>query len=283
MRPSLAVVVTVILLVAGSAASGALPTGGGTPGGGGGDARPCSVAPELVLISSLDARDELLEAGTGGAERGSTGRDPVLMSLASLAVPGSGQLIQGNTRGYLFLVAEVALWGGFYLLENKGMDARDEYEDFADDEWDFRAYYDWYDVACADCPDCDPNLCRPLAEYGTQEYYEDIGKYRTYWRWWHDDGNETDAGLEWDEYSTDNDLAFRDQYYDMRGDSNRHLTHARYAMMAALLNHVAAGVDAFLTARGGAASPTDSVGDLRLEFDVADGGDGLTCALTARY
>jgi hypothetical protein len=69
----------------------------------------------------------------------------------------------------------------------------------------------------------------------------------------------------------------------MRGDSNRYLRQARYTMMAALLNHVAAAVDAFLTARGGATFPTDSVGDLGIEFDVADGGDGLTCALTARY
>jgi len=192
---------------------------------------------------------------------------------------GSGQLIQGKARGYIYLAAEIALWSGFYLLDSKGMDERDEYEAYARDKWDFDAYSDWYNDVCVDCPDCDPTLCRPLATYGTQEYYEDIGKYRTYWRWWDIDGDEDSIG--WDEWSSD-DLAFRDTYVGMRGDSNLHLRQARYAMMAALLNHVTAAVDAFLTARGGT-SPIDSVADLGLEFGVADSGDGLTYALAMRY
>ena len=280
MKFSSVVVVITIVLVAGSAASGALPVRGATTDGGAAVARAGSGATELARISSLDARDELLEVGTGGEEGGATAHDPTLMFLASFAVPGSGQLIQGKTRGYLFLVAEIALWGGFYMLESKGADERDGYETFADDHWDFAAYAAWYQSTCVDCPDCDEYLCRPLAEYGTQEYYEDIGKYATYWRWWFYDGDET--YINWDEYS-DSDVAFRDAYYDMRGDSNRYLRQARYAMMAALLNHVVAGVDAFLTARGDATSPTDSVGDLGIEFDVADRGDGIRCALTARY
>jgi hypothetical protein len=280
MRFSSVVLAMVILLAVGQPVSGALPGGRGTQDGGGVGARTCSVAPDLVLISSLDARDELLEAGATGTEWAATEHDPTLMLVASLAVPGSGQLLQGNARGYLFLAAEVALWGGFYLLESKGADERDEYETFADDHWAFDAYSSWYETTCVDCPDCEPYLCRPLAEYGTQEYYEDIGKYDTYWRWWTDDGNE--GGIGWDEYS-DSDLALRDDYYDMRGDSNRHLRQARYAMMAAFLNHMAAAVDAFLTARIGATSPTDSIGDLGLEFDVAHGGDGLRGALTVRY
>ncbi len=273
------VVLAVSLLVVVQPASGALPTGGGTPDGEG--ARAHSVAQELVLISSLDARDELLEVGAGGVGQGATGHDPTLMFFASVAVPGSGQLIQGKARGYIYLAAEIALWGGFYLLDSKGLDERDEYEAFADGNWDFDAYTDWYNERCADCQPGDETLCRPLATYGTQEYYEDIGKYRTYWRWWNIDGDEYDPDVEWDDYS-DDDLAFRDTYVDMRGDSNLHLRQARYAMMAALLNHVTAAVDAFLTARGDT-SPSDRVADLGLEFGVADNGDGLTYALTMRY
>ena len=36
--------------------------------------------------------------------------------------------------------------------------------------------------------------CRPLAEYGTQEYYEDIGKYDTYWGWWSASGSGSGVG-----------------------------------------------------------------------------------------
>jgi hypothetical protein len=237
-------------------------------------------SPELALISSLDARDELLEAGQGGGDSAAEERSPALMAVASLAAPGAGQLLQGHARGYLFLLAEAALWGGFYMLDSRGMDERDKYETFADDHWDFAAYTAWYESTCVDCPTCDQYLCRPLAEYGTQEYYEDIGKYATYWRWWNIEGDET--YIDWDEYSAA-DVTLRDAYYDMRGDSNRYLELARYMMMAAFLNHVVASVDAFLSARGDGAGHSEPVGDLGVEFDVADSGDGLRCALTARY
>ena len=243
-------------------------------------------ADELALVSSLDARTELLEAGAGTAGGESARDNPVLMSLASLAVPGTGQLLQGNSRGYAYLAAEVLLWGGFYLLEKDGLDERDRYETFADDHWNFVAYSNWYATECAECQengDCeDAYLCRPLAEYGTQEYYEDIGKYETYWRWWDLDGTEDDPETGWRDF-TDADVDLRNAYYDMRKDSNRSLEHARYAMMAALLNHVVSAVDAFLTSRAGTEPHTDSGSDLGFEFDVADGGGGLRCALTTRY
>ena len=89
MKFSSVVVVITIVLVAGSAASGALPVRGATTDGGAAVARAGSGATELALISSLDARDELLEVGTGGEEGGATAHDPTLMFLASFAVPGS--------------------------------------------------------------------------------------------------------------------------------------------------------------------------------------------------
>ncbi len=274
------ILATAALLAAGPAGAGVTDADGEVRAEVAFGARAPFVAPELVLISSLDARDELLEVGAAGQADREDAHDPALMLMASLAVPGAGQLVQGNRRGYLFLAAEAALWTGFYLLDSKGMDERDEYETFADDHWDFAAYSAWYNATCVDCPDCDEYLCRPLAEYGTQEYYEDIGKYATYWRWWDIEGNEN--YIEWDDYST-TDEAFRDSYYDIRGDSNRHLKQARYAMTVAFLNHVVAAVDAFLTARSGGSGHSDSGGDLGIEFDVADGGDGIRCALTARY
>ncbi len=205
--------------------------------------------------------------------------NPAAMFFASLAVPGAGQLVQGNKRGYLYLIVEVALWGGFFALENKGEDARDKYESYADATWDFEAYSEWYATTCVGCDDCGYE-CRPLATYGTQEYYEDIGKYATYWRWWNIDGDE--GYIAWDGYSEE-DVMFRDNYYDMRGDSNTYLRQARYAMMAALLNHIASAVDSFLTARGGGDVQEETLSDLGLEFAVPDRGEGLSCALVARY
>jgi len=235
---------------------------------------------ELALVTSFDARDELLQSS--GREDGHDWREnPTTAAMASLAVPGSGQLMQGHKRGYLYMVAEIALWGGFYALDKKGSDERDKYEDFADSNWDRAAYMAWYQENCVECEDCAGEYdCRPLATYGTQEYYEDIGKYATYWRWWNIDGDE--GHIAWDEYG-DVDESVRNTYWDMRGDSNRHLRQARYATMVVLLNHMVAAIDAFFSGRVEEHNETGRVGDLGLEFDVADGGDGMTCALMVRY
>jgi hypothetical protein len=232
----------------------------------------------LYLVSSQDARDELIASGSadGAAE---PAKNPAAVGALSLVVPGTGQLVQGEKRGYLYLLAELAFWAGFYVLDQKGLDERDDYESFADSEWDYEAYLAWYEDNCVGCEDCGYE-CRPLAVYGTQEYYEDIGKYRTYWRWWNADGDED--SINWDDYSS-TDLSVRDDYWGMRDESNRHLRQARYLMMAAFLNHIVSGVDSFLSARGGAEPRESGERDLGLEFNVPDSGEGITCSLVARY
>lgn len=267
-------ILVAILLVAAPRVSGAAPPESSWDG-----ARLANR--DLVLVSVLDSREEVLEPVDVSIESsGSDHHNPAGMFAASLAVPGAGQLLQGKKRGYLYLLAEAVFWGGFYVLETKGSDERDEYEDFADANWDYAAYYSWYEEYCVDCVDCAGAYdCRPLAEYGTQEYYEDIGKYATYWRWWNIDGDE--SYIEWDEYG-DADVAVRDAYWDIRGDSNSHLRQARYMMMAAFLNHVVAALDSFFLARVEEGESLSSA-DLGLEFDVPDGGEGLSCTLVARY
>jgi len=234
--------------------------------------------PGLYLVSSLDAREEHLASGSAD-ESARGAKNPAAMGALSFVVPGSGQLVQGEKRGYLYLLAELAFWAGFYVLDQQGLDERDDYEGYADDEWDYSAYVAWYEENCVGCAECGYE-CRPLAEYGTQEYYEDIGKYQTYWRWWNGDGDEGD--IDWDEYSSD-DLSARNRYWDMRDESNRHLRQARYLMTAAFLNHVVSGVDSFLSAKRDEERPPDQQRDIGLEFSVPDSGEGLTCALVARY
>jgi hypothetical protein len=240
---------------------------------------PGSRDPGLALVSALDAREDALAAASG-EEGVRPSHDPAKMLLLSLVVPGSGQLVQGEKRGYLYLLAEAAFWGGFYALDHRGLDERGDYEQFADEHWSYAAYTAWYETNCVECKRSDDYACRPLATHGTQEYYEDIGKYKTYWRWWHMDGDE--GSIEWSEWST-LDEAVRDEYWGMRGESNGDLRHARYFMMAALLNHVVAAFDAFVSARRDPEAGARGVSDLGLEFDVPAAGDGLACAVVARY
>ena len=151
---------------------------------------------DLALISSLDARTELLS--TDGPELVSvgSGHDPSKMFLVSLAIPGSGELVQGKKRGYLFLLAEIAMWSGFYVLDKQGLDERSDYESFADANWDYESYIEFYNENCLDSPHDYVNGCRPLADYGSQEFYEDVGKYDVYWPWWGGDGVPNDPTSE---------------------------------------------------------------------------------------
>jgi hypothetical protein len=233
---------------------------------------------DLRLVSALEARAELTSldsTGTADAEH-----DPARMFLLSLAVPGAGQVVQGEKRGYVYMAAEIALWAGFLTLNDKGLDERARYEDYADTHWDFEGYSAWYDANCADCAKerADDYACRPLAEYGTQEYYEDIGKYDTYWSWWSDSGSGSGAP----EF-----LDVRNDYWGMRVESNLHLRQARYSMTAAFLNHLVSSLDSFLSARrgrGAGGGPAGANGpEPRILFDTASGGAGLRCALVVSY
>ena len=234
--------------------------------------------PGLALVSSFDARDELVAAASDPARDGE--RSTGIVTLASLAIPGTGQLLKGEKRGYAYLLAEIAFWAAYASLNQDGLDVRDEYEEYARDEWHYEEYVAYYDQYCVDCGmDC-PEGCRPLAPYGTQEYYEDIGKYSVYWPWWELDGDEGVPGAEMSE----DDLATRGDYWTMRKDSNRSLRNARYFMTAAFLNHIVSAADAFLTTRSApAAADLYSERTTGLVFDVADGGAGLRCALVTAF
>ncbi len=240
-----------------------------------------AVPAEFALISSLDAQEELLEVASTGETSSDTGgeHDPPKMLLLSMAVPGAGQLVQGENRGYLYLLLEAAMWGGFYYLDQMGLDEREEYEEFVMENWNLAAYQDFFEENCLDDPHDYANGCRPLAPVGSQEFYEDVGKYDVYWPWWDNGGSPNDV--------TPEDLELRDEYWGMRKDSNAHLRQARYFMMAALLNHVVSAVDSFFLARSDdetlAAGRGGVPSHLGLEFSVPDGALGLSCAVVATY
>jgi len=234
-----------------------------------------AVPEDLVLISSLDAGEELLQLVSEGgmSVEVETEHDPPKMMLLSMAVPGAGQLVQGEKRGYLYLLLEAAMWGGFYYLDQKGLEERSDYEDFVIENWDLAAYQDFFEENCLEDPHDYANGCRPLAPEGSQEFYEDVGKYDVYWPWWSGDGSPNDV--------TSDDMALRDEYWGMRKDSNGHLRQARHFMMAALLNHVVSALDSFFIARTPGAP--EAPADLGLEFGVPDDTAGLSLALVARY
>ena len=68
--------------------------------------------------------------------------------LYSAIVPGLGQLNNGNLkRALLFSIIEASCWTSYYINNEKSKDKKNEYMDFADNEWSFedwmKHYYNW--------------------------------------------------------------------------------------------------------------------------------------------
>lgn len=172
--------------------------------------------------------------------------------LFSAIIPGTGQFYNKSIiKGAVFLVVEaVALTGHFYY-QNQGTDLENEFEDFADMNWDEDVYWDWiWSEAQMTNPDIlrdDMNALREyergrfshfLPENRNQQYYENIGKYDQFNIGWVD--TETGGGR---------DSVFRESYTLLRKDANDNFKRATTFATVALLNHLISAVEAGLSAK----------------------------------
>jgi hypothetical protein len=132
---------------------------------------------------------------------------PFLAGLMSAVIPGSGQLAQGQKRGWVYLGVEVAAWFSFFAIRSAGSQAEEDFEQYGDSHWDWDR-----------CPGLDP-------VERDDEFYDNIGR-------------EDDYACGWDEQSN------RDIYNGMRSDSNDLYRASRYAASVAFLNHIVSAVDA---------------------------------------
>ena len=70
--------------------------------------------------------------------------------LYSAIVPGLGQIYNGNLkRALLFSIIEASCWTAYYINNEKSIEKKNEYINFANNEWSFenwmKHYYDWQD------------------------------------------------------------------------------------------------------------------------------------------
>ncbi|MFH0777009.1 MAG: hypothetical protein V2A71_00115 [Candidatus Eisenbacteria bacterium] len=154
-------------------------------------------------------------------------KSPSKAFLFSSLMPGSGQLYVGAKRGYVYLGVEAIAWTSSYFLHRSGKDKKEEYEDYADQHWtypDIGTEYNGYTYTA----EVD-SLIEYFYAHDKEHYYEDIGKYPVYFPGW--------------------DPGTREGYLDLRDDSNRLLKRSGYAMMLAVVNHVASAIDALRLAR----------------------------------
>lgn len=211
--------------------------------------------------------------------------------LLSLAVPGAGQRLLGQRRGWAYLAVETLGWGLWLERRRSGAAARDEYRDLAWErarlqigprmdgsfpyyetlsKWTRSGSYDEDALAPGVQPESDPAayngsiwaLARELFLGGVPDPPESSPQYQRALAYY----GERAYGVAflWDWTGTG---TAQEEFTSLIAKSDGRFRQATNVLGAVLANHVLASVDAYLSARGHA-SP------VRLRLGPAPGGAG---------
>jgi hypothetical protein len=185
--------------------------------------------PGLAAPASADARPELRLASTdGGAMESSAGPSPFVAGLLSAIVPGTGQLVMGQTRGWIYLGVEGAAWFSNWALRDAGNQSEEDYKEFADGHWAWDRYESESDCGEGLGPiDYENERAALLDAFqnSRDDFYDDIGGLDVYACGWDAQNN-------------------RSRYEGMRDDADTLFRSARYAVTVAFLNHLVSAIDA---------------------------------------
>jgi hypothetical protein len=160
---------------------------------------------------------------------------PFLAGLLSAVVPGSGQLAQGQRRGWVYLGIEAAIWFSYFALHDAGNQSQTDYQEFAGDHWDFDRYAgpDGNSPATGCGQGLGPTEDFPkekadlldLRDNDEDGYYEEIGINTVYACGWDAQANRAD-------------------FLGMRDHANGLFGAANTVASVAVLNHLVSAVDA---------------------------------------
>lgn len=195
-------------------------------------------------------------------------KSPFLAGIMSAAIPGAGEVYAGRwVRGLMHFGVEVTGWVFYFHYNSRGDRQTAFFEDYADTYWSVIRYVDWLNEYWgADIGYLDENNLPPwervnwqdinnfeatisqfshrLEPYGTQQYYELIGKYPQYNRGWEDSIPHEDHGIETGEGTGNPGLYFTDisdkfNYYSgQRGYANTLYARAHNAVIVVFINHI---------------------------------------------
>lgn len=184
------------------------------------------VTPPPPIASPIGAPAD--DEDTGPAK--STGK----AFFMDLLIPGTGHLYVGNKRGWVHLGLEGVTWVTYFYYHDRGTAKENEFEAFADANWDSVAYKNGGTYR----EDRWQILRDFIANDNMQQYYEDIGKLPDYWPGWNGYTPYPDPVPQ-----GSGDAATRIDYYGMRNDSNNFLKNARYAVIGGFVNRIVSAVD----------------------------------------
>lgn len=242
------------------------------------------LADPSALAAEFEAgRPATLSMGGGSgflqSEPGS--KKKYLPVLLSALVPGAGEIYMGYwKRGAVLVAAEAAAWTGYVKFHEDGLDMREQYEAFADENWSQRKWIDdhpnvyptfqGWSVEQLDSlgqvvsgsgswPGYNPWVSK---EEDKQHFYENIGKYDWYISGWTD----------YDPDTQPHDTPLRDEYRSMRRESNDDLDTANRFIFLSLAARVFSLVETTLLVRS---QEDDGVGMSQRRLRVTASPKGL--------
>lgn len=226
------------------------------------------------------------------------GRSRYLPVLFSALVPGTGEIYLGyKWRGAALIAMEAGAWTGYFYYRNKGLDTREAYENYADSHWNVNKWISDHSLlypseqldtpaqmdsvgmihsGSGEWPGYMPWVSR---EEDKQHFYENIGKYDWFISGWQD--YDPDFYDESKEIPFQTDTALRDQYREMRKESNDQLETADRFIYVSLGVRVFSIVETLFLARAsgdgddaaGASGELDNRLRLRTRAKGFDGGE----------
>lgn len=190
----------------------------------------------------------------------------VLGTVMSALVPGAGEFYaESYTKAAIFFGVELLSWGTFAYFRVKGDNQTEDYQAYADQNWDVRRYARWLvDQQFTGSGGIDPstpdlellrqqiiycesqNFSHTLPEYGSQQFYELIGKYQNFIGGWRDAENENGWVITRNNYQTYKTQMFVD-YSIEREKANDFYDYAQLGVVAVILNHILSAADAAWT------------------------------------
>ena len=195
----------------------------------------------------------------------------------SLLVPGLGETYVGSKRGLLFLGVEAVAWWMYLTNTSDGYDVEDEFRVFADEHWHYtddaslgHSYWDWliekkyvkddtvgpndFDKIREELEDNADISVHHYSGQGSQQDYEMIGKYPQFVYGWEDivehnstlqdQDDKTKFNNNFSENISNIESSLREEYEDMRYDSNKKLKAGQRGIHIMIVNRILSAIDA---------------------------------------
>jgi hypothetical protein len=190
----------------------------------------------------------------------------LLGALMSAVVPGAGEFYGKNyLKAGIFFGVELISWGAYAVYQVKGNNQTDKFQSYADQYWDVRTYARWLidqgfpgnesinpdepnlETLRQEIMQCEAqNFTHTLPEYGSQQYYELIGKYQNFQAGWTNLAHVPTKAPGPYYYETYRDPVFVN-YADERQKANDYYDYAKTGIIVVVLNHILSAGDAAWT------------------------------------